>query len=217
MEEILFYKIRILRQSGHLAPMMDIACTCKVTAISFYELRLVVQAGRARRTTTEELDLFWTMAAKSQLFLRSMEQQSGLMAYHEENTLGLQARTSLILFVVLFTTQWVKNQLHHSNAMAKAIPYPFSVASALQWYPETWTVGGQIAHFQPSIGYYSSSDPFVVESHLDSLDYAHVDVSIASWWGIETNLDRARLLLRMDKTIETGSNLKWTIYYGAFL
>jgi hypothetical protein len=64
VEEILFYEIRILRQSGHLAPMMDIACTCKVTAISFYELRPVVHAGRATRTTTKELDSIWTMAAK---------------------------------------------------------------------------------------------------------------------------------------------------------
>jgi hypothetical protein len=101
--------------------------------------------------------------------------------------------------------------------LPKLFPYPFSVASTLQWYPETWTVGGQLAHFEPTIGYYSSSDPFVVENHLDSLDYAHVDVTIASWWGIETNLDRARLLLRMDKTFEMGLDVKWSIYYGTFL
>ena len=45
------------------------------------------------------------------------------------------------------------------------------------------------------------------------MDYAHIDVSIASWWGIDTNLERARLLLRMDRTIERGMDLKWTIYY----
>mmetsp|Transcript_10092 Transcript_10092/g.24089 ORF Transcript_10092/g.24089 Transcript_10092/m.24089 type:complete len:1078 (+) Transcript_10092:217-3450(+) len=93
------------------------------------------------------------------------------------------------------------------------VTYPTRGFFYYPWYPQTWTVNGQLAHFEPSIGYYSSSDPFVVENHLDSLDYAHADVSIASWWGIDTNLERARLLLRMDRTIERGLDLKWTIYY----
>ena len=40
-----------------------------------------------------------------------------------------------------------------------------------------------------------------------------MDLSIASWWGPETNLDRARLTLLMDRTIQFNSPLKWTIYH----
>ena len=80
-------------------------------------------------------------------------------------------------------------------------------------FPETWTVNGQLSKFPPDIGLYSSSDPAVAENHIDALNYAHIDLSIASWWGKETNLDRARLTLLMEKTIEMGSPLKWTIYY----
>eukprot|EP00980_Cylindrotheca_fusiformis_P014659 scaffold3987_cov134-Cylindrotheca_fusiformis.AAC.9 len=88
---------------------------------------------------------------------------------------------------------------------SQSLKYPLRGTFYYPWYPETWTVGGKLAHFKPTIGYYSSSDPKVVESHLDALEYAHVDVNIASWWGVETNLDRARLLLRMDRTIKRGS------------
>jgi len=101
----------------------------------------------------------------------------------------------------------------YNGAPNSDVTYPIRGIFYYPWYPETWTVNGQLAHYEPSIGYYSSSDPFVVESHLDSIEYAHVDVSIASWWGVDTNLERARLLLRMDRTIERGMDLKWTIYY----
>jgi hypothetical protein len=81
------------------------------------------------------------------------------------------------------------------------------------WYPATWTVNGKLAHFEPDLGFYSSSDPLVAESHIDAFEYAHVDLSIASWWGPETNNDRARLTLLMDQTRALNSQVKWTIYY----
>jgi hypothetical protein len=81
------------------------------------------------------------------------------------------------------------------------------------WYPETWTVNGKQAKFQPDLGFYSSSDPRVAEAHIDAFEYAHVDLSIASWWGPESNLDRARLTMLMDETIAMQSQVKWTIYY----
>jgi hypothetical protein len=81
------------------------------------------------------------------------------------------------------------------------------------WYPETWTVNGKQARFEPDLGFYSSSDPRVAEAHIDAFEYAHVDLSIASWWGPESNLDRARLTMLMDETVDMLSKVKWTIYY----
>jgi hypothetical protein len=81
------------------------------------------------------------------------------------------------------------------------------------WYPETWTVNDKQAKFEPDLGFYSSSDSRVAEAHIDAFEYAHVDLSIASWWGPESNLDRARLTMLMDETIAMQSQVKWTIYY----
>jgi Glycosyl hydrolase family 99 len=81
------------------------------------------------------------------------------------------------------------------------------------WYPETWTVNGAMAHFLPSNGAYSSSDPVVIEDHIDQLEYANVEMGIASWWGQGEQLDLARISLLMDKTTQMQSGIKWTVYY----
>ena len=70
-----------------------------------------------------------------------------------------------------------------------------------------------MAKFVPDIGQYSSSDPVIAEHHIDVFEYANVDLSIASWWGPETNLDRARLTMLLDKTIEMKSSVKWSVYH----
>lgn len=67
--------------------------------------------------------------------------------------------------------------------------------------------------FEPDLGLYSSSNPQVARAHIEAMDYAHIDLSIASWWGPETNLDRARLTMLMDETINMDSNLKWSVYH----
>lgn len=53
----------------------------------------------------------------------------------------------------------------------------------------------------------------MARSHIDAMDYAHINVSIASWWGDDTHLDRARLTMLMDETLAQGSPLKWTVYH----
>jgi hypothetical protein len=74
-------------------------------------------------------------------------------------------------------------------------------------------VNGHQAHYDASLGMYSSSDPEVAASHVDAMQYAHIDLSIASWWGPDTHLDRARLTMLMDETIAMNSPLKWSIYH----
>lgn len=65
----------------------------------------------------------------------------------------------------------------------------------------------------PSLGWYSSSDKNVAVNHIESMDYAHIDVSIASWWGSDTHLDRPRLTMLLDTTLKLNSTLRWTVYY----
>lgn len=45
------------------------------------------------------------------------------------------------------------------------------------------------------------------------MDYAHINVSIASWWGPDSHLDRARLTMLMDETVAQKSPLRWTVYH----
>ena len=93
------------------------------------------------------------------------------------------------------------------------LEFPIRGAFYYPWYPETWSVNGETARFVPDLGFYSSSDPTVVEEHIDALEYAYVDLSIASWWGPDTNNDRARITLLMDETVSLNSHLKWTVYH----
>jgi hypothetical protein len=101
----------------------------------------------------------------------------------------------------------------YTGPSSDELSFPVRGVFYYPWYPETWTVNGAQAKFEPDLGFYSSNDPLVAEAHIDAFKYAHVDLSIASWWGPESNLDRARLTMLMDKTIAMESPVKWTIYY----
>lgn len=91
--------------------------------------------------------------------------------------------------------------------------YPLRGIFYYPWYPETWEVNGKQAKFIPDLGMYSSDDPTVIEEHIDALEYAYVDISIASWWGPGATQELARMNLLMDKTVEMKSQIKWTAYY----
>jgi Glycosyl hydrolase family 99 len=92
-------------------------------------------------------------------------------------------------------------------------PRTHSISSWRSWYPQTWSIGVHEAHYNAALGDYSSSDPEVAVKHIQAMDYAHMDLSIASWWGPDTNLDRARLTMLMDETVAQNSPLKWSVYH----
>jgi hypothetical protein len=78
------------------------------------------------------------------------------------------------------------------------------------WYPATWTVNGVHVSYHPLLGYYNSSDPAVVDRHVQSLNYANVDVAIASWWGPGSQSESTRIPLLLNRTVPP---LKWALYY----
>jgi hypothetical protein len=78
------------------------------------------------------------------------------------------------------------------------------------WFPATWTVNGTHVSYHPVLGYYSSSDPAVVDRHIAWLNYANVDVAIASWWGPGSQSESIRIPLLLSRTVPP---LKWALYY----
>jgi hypothetical protein len=101
----------------------------------------------------------------------------------------------------------------YTGPSSSDLPFPIRGAFYYPWYPETWTVNGAQARFEPKLDFYSSGDPLVVESHVDQLEYANVGLAIASWWGPGTMLDRVRITLLMDETVAMSSQLKWSVYH----
>jgi hypothetical protein len=92
--------------------------------------------------------------------------------------------------------------------------FPIRAAFYYPWYPQTWTVGGQHPHYMPTLGYYDSSSPTVIQQHVQAMQYGNVEAAIASWWGQGSTTD-----LRMPQLLSTtnnmGSPVRWSIYYEA--
>jgi hypothetical protein len=104
--------------------------------------------------------------------------------------------------------------IYQAPAASEDLQFPIRGAFYYPWYPETWTVNGKPVKFKPQLGLvYNSGNPTVAKAHIDALDYAYVNLSIASWWGPDTNtsLDKACITLLMDETIAMESRLKWTV------
>ncbi len=90
--------------------------------------------------------------------------------------------------------------------------FPITAAFYYPWFPETWTVMGSHVSYQPTLGYYETTDAAVQTSHIDALGYAGMDVAISSWWGPGHYTD-TRLGQLMNRTRDMGAPLKWAIYY----
>jgi len=91
---------------------------------------------------------------------------------------------------------------------------PLRAAFYYPWFPEAWSQRGQTpyTHYHPSLGYYDSADPSVIQQHLAALQYAGVQAGIASWWGVGTRTD-ARLGTLL--AAAAGSPFRWSVYYEA--
>lgn len=91
--------------------------------------------------------------------------------------------------------------------------YPVRAAFYYPWFPETWgPPKRRFTHYHPSLGWYRSSSPALIASHIDSMLYARLHVGIASWWGPGSSTDgRVSALLAG----ATGKPFRWALYYEA--
>ena len=80
------------------------------------------------------------------------------------------------------------------------------------WYPNAWNQGGvdPYTHYQPSAGYYSSSDPAVISRQIAAMQYGHLDAGISSWWGQGSQEDS---VVPAELAAANGTGFKWSLYY----
>jgi len=95
----------------------------------------------------------------------------------------------------------------------RSIEFPSRGTFFYPWFPKTWTVGGKYTHWHPTLGYYSSSDPAVVDKHIQAFEYGKIEVAITSWWGINENHEQLILPMLLDRAAERKSNVKFAVYY----
>lgn len=90
--------------------------------------------------------------------------------------------------------------------------FPIYATFYYPWFPETWTVNGAHVFYQPSLGYYSTTDVATEQAHIRAMQYAGMKAAISSWWGPGHYTD-SRLKQLMQTTVSMGAPLKWAVYY----
>jgi hypothetical protein len=92
--------------------------------------------------------------------------------------------------------------------------FPIRAAFYYPWFPESWNQQGinPFTKYHPSLGFYPSNDNAVRLSHLLSLQYAHIEAGIYSWWGQGHYTDQ-RLPGMLAATNAIHSPIKWALYY----
>ncbi len=90
--------------------------------------------------------------------------------------------------------------------------FPIRAAFYYPWFPQAWSQSGvsPFTHYQPSLGYYSSSDLATTQAQIAAMQYGNIQVGIASWWGQGTTTDKN---IPVDLAAASGTGFKWSIYY----
>ncbi|MBI3762260.1 MAG: DNRLRE domain-containing protein [Chloroflexi bacterium] len=91
---------------------------------------------------------------------------------------------------------------------------PTRAAFYYAWFPEAWSQKGisPFTNFSPALGIYDSSDAEIIRKHIEAMEYAHIEVGIASWWGQGTPTDQRTPALL---TAASDDTFRWSVYYEA--
>jgi Glycosyl hydrolase family 99 len=122
---------------------------------------------------------------------------------------------SLLVFVLVgcVSTSVTGQETDSPSAFDGNVIFPVRAAFYYPWFPETWSVNGSHVFYNPTLGYYESSTQTVVDTHINALSYANVQVGIASWWGVNTHKENERIPLLINRTQTLNAPLKWALYY----
>jgi hypothetical protein len=117
-----------------------------------------------------------------------------------------------LLVLLVFAAAAGGSQARRAS-MLRSLSFPVRGAFYYPWFPETWGKNGSHTHYHPSLGFYSSGDLATIDQHIADLDYAGVQLGIASWWGIGQHDEQHRIPELLSETNRLGSRLRWTLYY----
>lgn len=96
---------------------------------------------------------------------------------------------------------------------------PYVAAFFYPWFPRAWHQGpvDPFTNYRPSLGWYDSARPSIIDQQLRLARRAHLEVFISSWWGRgdDTDLTFDRLLRRTTARTSPHPALRWAIYYEA--
>jgi hypothetical protein len=89
---------------------------------------------------------------------------------------------------------------------------PIRAAFYYPWFPEGWTQQGghPFTRYHPAAGLYDASNPSVIKSHIDAMQYGGIDAGIASWWGRGSRTD-GRISALLDAAAPT--TFRWALMY----
>jgi acid phosphatase type 7 len=92
--------------------------------------------------------------------------------------------------------------------------FPIRAAFYYPWFPEAWNQNGMYPYtkYTPTAGLYDSSSVSVIQQHIRSMEYAHIEAGIASWWGQGSRTD-GRIPTLLSSTTAMGSGFRWALYY----
>jgi hypothetical protein len=92
--------------------------------------------------------------------------------------------------------------------------FPVRGAFFYPWFPEAWSQSGMnpFTLYHPSLGFYDSSSSSVIRDQVQAMQYAKIDVGIASWWGQGSKTD-ARMTALLSTTDAMNSSFRWSVYY----
>ncbi len=92
-----------------------------------------------------------------------------------------------------------------------SLSLPVRAAFYYPWYPSAWNQQGYnpFTRYQPTLGYYNSSDTSVIAQHVAWMQQAGIQAAIVSWWGIGHSTD-----VNLHKALNMNNNgFKWAIYH----
>lgn len=91
---------------------------------------------------------------------------------------------------------------------------PIRAAFHYPWFPGAWTQKGiyPYTHYHPSLGFYDSRDPAVIQSQVRAMQYGNIEAGILSWWGQGSREDR-KVPAILANTPAAGGTFRWGFYY----
>ncbi len=96
-------------------------------------------------------------------------------------------------------------------------PVPFLIRAAFYypWFPEAWAQQGYkpFTNYTPSLGFYDSSSPKVIQDHLSALAYGNFQAAILSWWGQGSPTDQRVPVFLAAIPVSADPNFHLALYY----